>query len=395
MKIGFGILCYDKFEEVRMLADIIKGYDKNFYVLACSNHPEGKKHLETYKHIDRVVLGEDFPIHGKPGTEQRRMHLNSMRATSNMLRCNTALMENKDIDYCIFLHSDSWILDKKSIFRIINLIKKKKKKIAIRGTGISYMVRPTPLGNIDDMFMFYERKFIKESKMFEFDVLQMFPHKLNSHGMISTSMMVKVGIANVLQYKNTAELYLWHNKYLSDRTQVAETNNPCIFTYDPDYKFIHTHVGALPDDLGFQLQAYYLRKFKMKGPTIDKFLERYTMGAEELFKKIKVVDKKVKWLLFRNFLTYKSLGWGKNYLRIINFFKNAPFKEKVRVIFLSNLKQAIVKFVGLDRLLYILYGAKVGKERLPDYYKRMVTKDKRIDEFGHKRWYLDFKDKNL
>ena len=192
-KIGFGIIVYDKFEETKIIADIIKEFDKNFYVLVCSNHPNAEKEL-NYPDIDKLIIGENIPFESKKwATERHNINL-IMRVTRNIQQCNQELIKNQDLDYCVFLHSDSWTLKKESVYKLIKELESHNKRFAVTGVGFGMITASSPLGNILDMMWVYNRKEIEKSRMFEFDVVEMLPHKLDSHGIIAANLVTKVGL---------------------------------------------------------------------------------------------------------------------------------------------------------------------------------------------------------
>ena len=47
MKIGIAITTYDKFEEAKILFDIIRSFEQDYPIAFCSNHPDGKQFAEN------------------------------------------------------------------------------------------------------------------------------------------------------------------------------------------------------------------------------------------------------------------------------------------------------------------------------------------------------------
>ncbi|MCF7871711.1 hypothetical protein K9L97_01635 [Candidatus Woesearchaeota archaeon] len=391
MKIGFGIILYDKFEETKILADIIKSFDKNFYVLACTNKSDSEHKLK-YENIDRLVIGEDLPFDtNKWSTERHNINL-IMRVTRNIQQCNQELIKNKDLDYCVFLHSDSWMLDPKKIYELINTLKKKEKIFAVMGVGFGMMTKNAPLGNILDMLWIYDRKEIETRRLFEFDVVEMMPHQFDSHGIIANNLVTKVGFSNIYYYANTGNAYFWKNKYSTQsNSKYKYTTNATPALIIPEYNFIHIHTGAFPEDLGLELQAYYLRENNiLKGKTIEPFLNKYTMSPKKLFEKIEETDRKTKRRLFWHGLSYESLRWGKNYEKI-NRFLNRKIHKKIKTIFWCWALTIFTTIVKREAYYQYFYGSKI-KEPLNVFYSKNLFKKEIIEKQGHSKWYYD---KNL
>ena len=93
-------------------------------------------------------------------------------------------------------------------------MKNKNKFFAARGRGFGFHSKSSPMGSLDDMFFIYNSKFIKKSKLFEFDALQQLPHIQNSHGIIVSNLVTKVGPNNVHIYSDTSKLYFYKNKLI-------------------------------------------------------------------------------------------------------------------------------------------------------------------------------------
>jgi hypothetical protein len=47
IKIGFAITTYDKFEEAKILLNILECFEKDYPVALCSNHPDGEQFAEN------------------------------------------------------------------------------------------------------------------------------------------------------------------------------------------------------------------------------------------------------------------------------------------------------------------------------------------------------------
>ena len=185
MKIAFGIMGYDSWEEFKISSDIIKSFSKKYYVLAASSHKDCKKNLK-YSNIDEVYHIDPIPFNPKLSRDTINWHA---RVADNISKTNLKLINKNRFDYIIFLHSDAWILKHDSILKLISDLKNKNKFFAARGRGFGFHSKSSPMGSLDDMFFIYNSKFIKKSKLFEFDALQQLPHIQNSHGIIVSNLV--------------------------------------------------------------------------------------------------------------------------------------------------------------------------------------------------------------
>jgi len=383
MKIAVGIMGYDSWDEFKINSDIIKSFSKDYYVLAASSHPTAKKNL-NYKNIDEVVSINPIPFDPK----KSKKHLNwSMRVTNNIQLTNNFLLNKSKFDYIVFLHSDSWILSKKTIPTIIKLMKNQKKYFACRGRGFGFNTPAAPFGALDDMFFIYDSKFIKSSKLFDFDVIEQLPHIQDSHGIISSNLITKIGLSKILIYSDTSNMFFYKSKFLREKTNKFRfTNHTTPTIYDPKYSMIHVHTGAYFHDIGKKLQAFYLKKYNLTGITINKFINNYLIDEKSLFNQIKKLDNYTKLLLCSNFITYDSLGWGKNYRKIIQTLKSIPLSNRIKLILNCWVRGSIIKIFTKERYYNYFYGA----TNLRVFYNKNLLYKQKLKKLGHSEWYKKY-----
>ena len=380
MKIAFGIMGYDSWEEFKISSDIIKSFSKKYYVLAASSHKDCKKNLK-YSNIDEVYHIDPIPINPKLSRDTINWHA---RVADNISKTNLKLINKNRFDYIIFLHSDAWILKHDSILKLISDLKNKNKFFAARGRGFGFHSKSSPMGSLDDMFFIYNSKFIKKSKLFEFDALQQLPHIQNSHGIIVSNLVTKVGPNNVHIYSDTSKLYFYKNKFLTEKTNKFKfTNHTTPAIYDPKYAMIHIHTGAFTKTIGKSLQAYYLKKYKLSGPSIKLFNEKYSVDNKFLFNQIKSLDKNTKRLLRLNLISYDSLGYGKNYTKIINLLKNINFKKRLKLIIKCWIRAIVIKLISREKYYNYFY----GYIDINSFYNKNLLYKKEINHLGFKEWY--------
>ena len=314
MKIGFAITCYNKFEEAKILFDIIrKEFDGDYPISFCSNHPDGKQFAEE-NNVDVFTAGRDLSISPPRSKTQyadprwknnHRDHtVLRMRAADSVQKsCKAAL--SFDVDYIIHMHSDAWVLDEKALHKFIEQIHKRKKMLAIRGDGlerVDYVRTPSSAcGHLDDHFFAFNRKYFKEHHIFDFIPEELFPHKYSVHGMLMMVFVVKVGLHNIWYYRFLKDLVCYDNKKMK-----IKNVKPSV--YDETYHFVHIHRNSFPGDFGKRIQALYLKSHNLgKSPLIKNFINAYydPSAVPKLLKIEKELDKKLKHRLFPYETTHK------------------------------------------------------------------------------------------
>ena len=79
-KHSIAISLYDKFEEVKLLVDIIReNWEQDYIITVCCNHPDGKRQLSDLA-IDTYVQGDPIPYYpGKPRMNLRYRAIDCIR----------------------------------------------------------------------------------------------------------------------------------------------------------------------------------------------------------------------------------------------------------------------------------------------------------------------------
>ncbi len=118
----------------------------------------------------------------------------------------------------------------------------------------------------------------RPSGFFDFDPLDMMPHKLTTHGMMCIQVLSRIGLRRFYLYHDMSGCEVWPGR--AKRLPWYPVKPA---SFDPLRKFLHLHRQSFPGDLGSQLQATYLRKHGItKGRYIEAFLDRYRMPEELL-----------------------------------------------------------------------------------------------------------------
>jgi len=197
IKIGFAITCYDKFEEAKILFEIIRKEFKGEYPISfCCNHQDGKKFAEENK-PEVYTQGRDIPLNRPTGKmmfadekwkkqtgDRAKLRLQALDGVQKS--CQGAL--RLDVDYVIHMHSDAWTLSEEGLIRFIGQLKDRKKMLAVRGDGLEHVDLckdpATACGHLDDHFFAFNRKYFEENKILDFIPEELFPHKYSIHGML-------------------------------------------------------------------------------------------------------------------------------------------------------------------------------------------------------------------
>lgn len=133
------------------------------------------------------------------------------------------------------------------------------------------------------MFFVFDNEFAKETRLWDFDSLEMHLHKLSIHGFLAILTVMRVGMKRFLLYSDFSETQIWdgrpHPLYPQDESKPS--------SFDPAYHLLHVHSAAFPDDLGKRVQAMYLSRYGLtKGQFIPGFLENYLLPETELMDRL-------------------------------------------------------------------------------------------------------------
>jgi len=367
MKIGFAITTYNKFEEAKILFDIIRKEFKGDYPISfCSNHPSAKNFVKKEK-PEIFTQGINYPLSPGPiPLPSKRRTLLIMRATDTIQKsCQGVLKLN--VDYIIHMHSDAWVLNEKKLRTLIERIIEKKKKFAVRGLGFSWMGTDTPLGHVDDHFFVFDRKFAIEKKFFDFNVEEFWPHKLSIHGILAVNLISKIGLNNIWYYKNAEKLEYWDGKKLiipGDHLKPA--------VYDPEYEMMHVHRASFPEEYGKKVQALYLKKAGFKNSEyIQNFIQKYYISESKLINDIQNEENKLNrklkvQLYYLNRVNTRDFTKKREILKI--GFCKLILKAIYGYIFLF-FKRKILKKGKFDFLLYPV----VYPQKISDYYFNILN----------------------
>lgn len=289
MKIGFAITAYDKFEEAKILIEIIRKEFKGDYKISfCSNHSSGKVFAQE-NDVDAYIQGRDIPyfqadIHN-PDSLQNRISI-VLRSTDTVQRsCLNAM--TMDVDYIIHMHSDAWVLNEDKLNDLIKLMVSNNKRVAFRGgTGFDYAYMSQMMA-MDDHFFIFEKEFAIESKLFEFSPEYFFPERYNVHEILFMNFLVKAGLQNIWCYRKIDQLYNYDGK-------IHGWNTLRPVSWDPQYMFLHIHRGSFPGTYGAQIQANYLKKCGFsKSDFIQQFIHMHIADDDKILDELGIIENKL------------------------------------------------------------------------------------------------------
>jgi hypothetical protein len=363
MKRGIAISLYDKFEELSILHDILKyNFQKKYYLYVCSNHSNAESEIQQRGlKFDGFVQGEDITFSSDLPKVKKRLSL-VCRSTDTVKRSCSLAIES-GCDYVMHIHCDAWPLSEEKLDDHFKLIENNNNlDIAVRGLGWSYTGRDRPLGGIDDHFFVFNVKSILSRNIFDFDVLQMFPHILSIHGILAAQIITKLGINRCLYYDDFRESKIWDGeKKVLPYLPVKPAS------YDEAREFLHVHRESFPSNYGEMLQVYYLMKTNMQyGPNIKLFYEKIPYDP----KLPKLLTKR----LFRAQSQLKVYGY--NYQTYAQEIKQLEALAKEITI-----ARIIKNYLGkVIHLLKKLIGIGIQKDMLwpttlEDYYANIINKE--------------------
>ena len=260
-KIGIAISCYDKFDELELLIDMIRSWGGEYVIGLCCNHPDGKKFKE---YVDYYVQGRDIPF-VKGDSREETFFLNQddnysirLRAADCVRMACWLLTEKSDCDWIVHVHSDAWFLSEDGLKKFIYDCIRRQCLAACRGTGIESIANPcsstSAHGQADDHFFAFNREAADFFKLWYYRPEDMFMRKYSVHGVLMTIFAVKLGLRRIWYYKRFAELLNCYSE-----PSVDNESKPCV--YDAEYGFLHIHRGSLPVGVGEALQAHFILRY--------------------------------------------------------------------------------------------------------------------------------------
>lgn len=378
MKLGIAISLYDKFDELAILHDIFRHNFRNKYFLyVCSNHPNAEEEiLKRGLIFDGYIQGEDIVYNNTLSKEEKLISI-VCRSTSTVQK--SCLLAMSNTDYVMHVHCDAWPLDEQKLIEHFNSIINTKYSVAFRGLGFGMYRSDTPLGHVDDHFFILNSKKVKEKELFNFNALEMLPHKLTVHGILSANLLTKIGISNILFF----------DTFITNDNHICWENEVKIFPgfpvkpslVDKNRQFIHIHTESFPGNYGKQLQSYYLIKNSLdKGSHIVRYLKSNSPDKNLLIVLTNILREKE--------LKLKQYGYDINiFAQDINFIQNTLDNTTIKKIILNY----IIKIIQYGFSLLSLRVTKKDKKIWPkkiNYFYSSIIKNRIFKDKGM-LWYKD------
>jgi hypothetical protein len=279
--LGIAISVYDKFEELRLLLDVLReNFRTPFVVVVCSNSERAAAELGDAP-IDRLVEGE--AIHFSPQLDWRRQGRPNLvcRVCDTIQKSCGAAME-LGATHVMHVHSDAWPLREKKLLAVFDRVRGSEKVLAARGLGFGFHGNDVPLGTVDDMFFCFETEWATRVGFFDFDPLAMLPHKLSIHGILAALILTKAGLSGFDHYCDQSNMEMWPGRMKPLPVLPAFPSH-----YDLDHGFLHVHRQAYPGHLGERIQAHYLSQLgHTRGRLLPEFVSRWCGDERELVREL-------------------------------------------------------------------------------------------------------------
>ncbi len=339
------ISVYDKFDDVRLIVDIIRrNWKGKFYIAVCSSHRNPWPHLEGCD-IDEIILTDDIPLDRERYTSAKQFNLHfMMRVVNSVQKGCRSCTEKSGAPYSMHIHADAYPLSWERIQALIQKMERQNKSFAARGDGFGLYSPSEPLGAFDDMFFIFNNAFSKKVGLWDFEMMDFLPHKLSVHGCLSLVALMKAGLKNFYHYKAYDEIHYWDS--LPVHQPPLNSSRP--MSFDPEYAFLHIHESDFPGDLGRNLKAYYFQKYGIsEGKSVQGYLKEWAIDEKNLMERLRSEEDRLQ-------AFFKSKGLQTDYLgrnfsimeTIIAGFKSLSIIGKARWLFrhyFAQLRSPIVK----------------------------------------------------
>ena len=260
-KIGVSISCYDKFDELIMLVEMIRSWKGEYKIGLCCNHPDG----ERYKHlVDYYIQGRDIPF-VESSTREKTFFFNQddnyairVRAADCVRESCWLMTEYSDCDWVIHVHADAWFLSEDGVKKFVSDCERHACHVACRGTGIDSAMNPfcstSAYGQADDHFFAFYVPAARTANAWSYRPEDLLMRKYSVHGILMTIFAVKFGLRHVWYYKKLTDTLNYASK-----PSIDNETKPCV--YDKEYGFLHIHRGSLPELVGEALQAHFIMRY--------------------------------------------------------------------------------------------------------------------------------------
>ena len=255
-RLGVAISVYNKIDSVATCVNVIREHwkDKSVYISVCCNDPQSFDRVRSLD-IDNFV----------PGIDYQQSQFSYPKAWKRMRQYDTikkAVLGCVDeTEFVIQWHGDAMALDDAIIFSMLDEMEKNDKKVAFRGKWKGHDVCHTkrPNGHVDDHFIIFDSKHIKESRLFNEDTqledVTSVAGVWSSEGIMSyiiqnATPQEKLWHYDDMRYNEVSEIYHPKNDTPVDPFYEDDIGHSAIppFNYDPHRKFLHSDEWEYTED---------------------------------------------------------------------------------------------------------------------------------------------------
>jgi len=359
---AIAISVYDKFDEARLLVDIIReNWLDDYLITVCCNHHNGEQELGDLP-IDAYIQGDPVPYNqSKPIANLTYRVVDTIRKS-----CRSAIsLKPRTV---MHVHSDAWPLREDAFRNLIEEMYERGAYAAGRGLGFGFCRGDCPLGHLDDMFFLFDASFADSVDLFGIRPLGFLPHWQTVHGILSAVVMVKVGLDRFYHYDDHTSLVLWPGK---PKVMPYERAKPVIF--DESRAFLHVHRGSFPENYGKHIQAIYLMQEGLtKGRHIEAFLEKWYRKPAQVFAELDNLEADLDRKLRR--LGFDPKAFGQEYTAKIDFLNRVNTTTIVRNLMKRAARGGILgayRLIGKDPW-WLGSRKNFWPESLVDFYNRYL-----------------------
>jgi hypothetical protein len=334
MKIGVAVSVYDKFEELRILLDILNSFASVNQVVVIRNDKASNNDFIKYKIIENCTKVLEIDTYKFLKTSPIKNESITARIWESQRQGLLELSE--DNDFVIHTHSDGWVLNEFKLLNIIDLISKSNKVMAFRGPGLSYRnSKGEILGKLDDHFYILKGSFLKESNFIRRSPLSLPIDLLNIHGILAFWIHAEISFEKTIHYEDFTKVSDWEGKIIDYSKTNAPMLRPLLFS--DEYLLVHIHQSDFDFNFGKNFQAYYLEKYlDKKSKFINTFIKENFVPIEKLRSNQKSIINKKRILI-------NLLGFN------MGFHKNNPFL--IKSIFKKTLQNPLFLLSNSVKLL--------------------------------------------
>lgn len=367
--IGIAISLYDKFDDVRVLVDIIRqNWEHEYYISICCNHPDAKSELSD---LDVDSLEQGAQIDYDPSMEPSRGHINLMCRIHDSFRraCQNAV--DAGCEYVLHNHADAWMLDEDRFLEFVDGLREKDCVAAVRGRDPTYRRPDFWMGQPMDQYILFDGSYCDEIDFFDFSPLDLLPHT-NNHTGLMLLLLGRIGLSNIWFYSSYLDDQWWDG-----REKELHSVRPGI--YVPKWEFLHIATESFPGSNGKHIQAGYLREHNLyQGKFIQEFLEKYRQPLTEVNEELQNIEqnqnKRLKWL------GYQKKDFNRKFNEKSKIL-NQPLKGKLQSLLLNISEEAYYRMMYLiHRIPYIDNRRFTGDNRLRKMYRDAEWPDQNINE---------------